>query len=236
MFGVRQKLFRKDNTKLTIIFRTRFLTEIFVYLYSMKRIILSLLLAVVCLPAAKAQDASAGGGIGTEIHLFDFPLNVKRLEAGITIGQVASFSNYARFGMGADLLVGGVYVDFIHADPQHKYDTSLRDVKWNDNEAFSINAGYQIPILSWLRIMPLVGYSQTNDGITDGSSLDWNAGDDGTSWYHRYTVTPGSRAHFFNYGGGISVQPVKWFSINVIATRQALYGGVSFDILAFARQ
>ena len=27
-----------------------------------------------------------------------------------------------------------------------------------------------IPALSWLRIMPLVGYSQTNEGITDGSS------------------------------------------------------------------
>ncbi|MBO4670609.1 MAG: hypothetical protein J5640_02035 [Bacteroidales bacterium] len=202
----------------------------------MKRLFISLLLVFGYLPAAIAQDAGAGGGIGAEIHLFDFPLNVKRLEGGITIGQAGSFSDYAHFGMGGSVLVGGVYVDFIHADPQHKYDTSVRDVKWNDTEAYSINAGYQIPILSWLRIMPLVGYAQTNDGVTDGSSLDWNAGDDSTSWYHRYTVTKGSRAHYFNYGGGISVQPCKWFSINVIATRHALYGGISFDILAFAGQ
>ncbi len=198
----------------------------------MKRLVISLLLIAACLSTARAQ--SAGGGIGAEVHLFDFPLNVKRLEAGLTIGQAGSFSEYARFGMGASILAGGVYVDFIHADPQHKYDHRVGDVKWNDTEAFSINAGYQIPILSWLRIMPLVGYSQTNEGITDGSYMDWDSASEGSSWYHRYIVTPGSRAHYFNYGGGISVQPSKWFSVNIIATRYALYGGISLNILSFA--
>ena len=202
----------------------------------MKRLFTSLLLAFVWMSAANAQGAGGGVGLSKEIDLFNFQLNVKRLEVGLTIGQAGSFSDYARFGMGASLLVGGVYVDFIHAGPQHKYDTRVQDVRWNDNEAFSSNAGYQIPILGWLRIIPLVGYSQTNYGVTDGSSLDWNAGDDGTSWYHHYVVTPGSRVHSFNYGGGISIQPCEWFSINAVATRNAIYGGITLDILAFTSQ
>ena len=199
----------------------------------MKRLLFILIARLFLSVGAKAQ--SAGAGIGTEIHLFDFPLNVNRLEAGLTIGQAGSFSEYARFGMGASVLVAGVYVDFIRAEPQHKYDRHIQDIKWNDTEAFSINAGYQIPILEWLRIMPLVGYSQTNYGTTDGSYLDWDTADDGTSWYHHYTVTPGSRAHYINYGGGISIQPVKWVSINLIGTRHAIYGGIALDIYAIAR-
>ena len=194
-------------------------------------------IALICFSLSANAQAASGALISKEIKLFDFPVNTNRLEAGFNAGQAASFSEYARFGMGANILVGGVYLDFIHADPQHRYDGHLSNTQWNDTEAFSINAGYQIPILSWLRFMPLVGYAQTNDGVTDGSSLNESAGDDfSTNWYHSYKVTPGTRAHYFNYGGGISIQPCKWFSINLIATRYAIYGGIGLDILSIARQ
>ena len=55
-----------------------------------------------------------------------------------------------------------------------------------------------------------------------------------SSWYHTYTVTPGSRVHYFNYGGGVSIQPLKWFSINFAYTRHAIYGGLAIDIDALA--
>ena len=38
----------------------------------------------------------------------------------------------------------------------------------------------------------------------------------------------------FNYGGGLSVQPLKWFSVNLVYTRYAIYGGISVNFLAFA--
>ena len=194
-------------------------------------------IAFIALSVGAYAQAASGAFISKEIKLFDFPLNTKRLEAGFNAGQAAPFSEYAHFGMGVNLLIGGVYLDFIHADPQHKFDGHLSDTQWNDTEAFCINTGYQIPILSWLRIMPLVGYAQTNEGVTDGSSVTEIAGDDiTTNWYHSYKVTPGSRAHYFNYGGGISIQPCKWFSINVIATRHAIYGGIGLDVLSIARQ
>ena len=84
--------------------------------------------------------------------------------------------------------------------------------------------------------MPLLGYAQTNDGITDASETIFDYDEDsGVSTYHPYKVTPGSRQHYFNYGGGLSIQPCKWFSINLVGTRHAIYGGIGIDIIAIAQ-
>ena len=49
--------------------------------------------------------------------------------------------------------------------------------------------------------------------------------------FHPYEVT--TRTHYFNFGGGLSIQPCDWFSINLIATRTAIYAGFSINVLAF---
>jgi len=199
----------------------------------MKRALVILILAAFAINAG--AQSGGGGEFGTEVTLLKFNLNASRLEGGLNVGMVGTFTPYQRFGMGANVLVSGFYLDFIAAEPQHKFDNSVSDTQWNDNVAFCINAGYQIPILKWLRIMPLVGYGQTNEGVTDGTSLSVSSDEDGVTWYHNYKVTPGSRTHYFNYGGGISVQPCKWFSINVVGTRCGIYGGVALDLLTIAR-
>lgn len=193
----------------------------------------SLFIALICSTGLFAQN---GGGaiVEKEFHLFDFSVNPSRMEAGITLGQAGSFTPYAHFGAGAYFLYGGVYADFIVAEPQHKFNGELSDTDWNDTMAFCINAGYQIPVVSWLRIMPLLGYCQTNEGITKGGSLHMSTDENGTTWYHDYKVTPGTRIHRFNYGAGLSIQPCKWFSVNLVATRYAIYGGIGLDILTLA--
>ena len=195
----------------------------------MKKIV-AIIVALICSAGLFAQS---GGGaiIEKEYHLFDFTLNASRLEGGLTLGQVGSFTERERFGMGAYVLYNGFYLDFIKAEPQHRYYSHVTDDLWNDNCAFSIDAGYQIPLTGWLRLMPILGYTQTNEGVTDGSSVHISAGDETTTWYHDYTVTPGSRRHYFNFGAGLSIQPCKWFSINLIASRYALYGGIGLDIV-----
>ena len=199
----------------------------------MKRLLI--ITAFLTLSVGAGAQAATGASVGTEITLFEFPLNAKRAEVGLNIGQVASFSDYARFTLGAHVMISGVYVDFLSADSEHKY-SPTSDTKWNDHKAFCINAGYQIPIFKWLRVMPLAGYAQTNDGITDASETYWDYDEDGgSSTYHPYKVTPGSRLHYFNYGGGLSIQPCKWFSINLIGTRHAIYGGVGLNLLAIAQ-
>ena len=182
----------------------------------MKRLVLSLVLLSVTV-CAHAQ-------------LFDFSSNNNRYEAGLNFGQMAFNTRYARFGIGLNMLAWGVYLDINKTNAQHKFDRKFSDTRWNDDEFFNISLGYQIPILSRIRIMPLLGYAQTNEGITDASTFNINPGEDLSSVYHTYTVTPGSRVHYFNYGGGVSIQPLKWFSINFAFTRYAVYGGFAIDI------
>ena len=169
-------------------------------------------------------------------QMFDFESNTGRLETGLNFGQAGSFTPYARLALGANVTFYGAHIDFLKAEPQHKYTNvdEISDQKWEDSVAYCINVGYQIPILKWLRIMPLVGYAQTNEGITDGSKLRMDADEDSVDFYHPYKVTKGTRTHYFNYGGGVSVQPCKWFSINLCATRTALYGGVGINFMSFA--
>ena len=170
-------------------------------------------------------------------QMFDFSANTPRLEAGLNFGQAGSFTPYARLALGANALFNGVYVDFLKAEPQHRYTNAdeVSNTKWNDTVAFCINAGYQIPVFKWLRLMPLLGYAQTNEGVTDGSKVNVDVDETSFDFYHPYKVTPGTRTHYFNFGGGISIQPCKWFSINLIATRNALYGGFSINGLAFKK-
>lgn len=172
--------------------------------------------------------------VSASAQYFDFSSNRNRYELGLNLGQMAYNTQYARFGMGVNLLAWGVYLDFNTTEAQHKYDDRIGNYEWNDDEFFSFNLGYQIPVLSWLRVMPLLGYAQTNEGITYGDTLNVSGGESSSTLYHTYKVTPGSRVHRFNFGGGISVQPLKWFSINLAYTHHAIYGGIAFNFGAFA--
>lgn len=196
----------------------------------------STIFALLLFGATLSAQNAGGAVIEKDYHLFDFSLNANRVEAGITLGQAGSFTDYARFGLGAYALYNGFYLDFIKADPQHKFNRRVTNEQWNDDAVFCIHAGYQIPVTKWLRIMPVLGYTQTNEGITDGSSVNISVQDGTSTWYHDYTVTPGSRNHYFNYGGGLSIQPCKWFSINLIGSRYALYGGIGLDIISLANR
>lgn len=167
--------------------------------------------------------------VSASAQYFDFSSNRNRYELGLNLGQMAYNTQYARFGMGVNLLAWGVYLDFNTTEAQHKYDDRIGNYEWNDDEFFSFNLGYQFPVLSWLRVMPLLGYAQTNEGITYGDTLNVSGGESSSTLYHTYKVTPGSRVHRFNFGGGISVQPLKWFSINLAYTHHAIYGGIAFN-------
>ncbi len=189
----------------------------------MKRALLTIILSLTALAAANAQ-------------CFDFSLNNGRYEAGINFGEIATTTSYSRLALGGSLMAWGVYLDITTAPPQHRYDNRVSDTKWNDDKVVLINAGYQVPVLKWLRIMPLIGYMQTNEGVTDASSLRVEGDESSVTLYHPYRVTPGSRNHYFNFGGGISIQPLKWFSINMMYTRYSIHGGIGISIPSFAHE
>ena len=174
---------------------------------------------------------------------FDFSENVHRYEIGFNLGMVGVNSEFQDFGWGASISAWGVYLDFLSAGPMYKYDNrvaSMNDpanVRYlPDSTTTTINLGYQIPVLPWLRVMPLVGLNVNTSGVTDMATH--NAQTSGTGdnvsveLYHdynkEYTWT------YFNFGGGLVISPIKWVSIYGVYTKHAIYGGVTLNLSAFA--
>lgn len=164
---------------------------------------------------------------------FDFSNNDQRLGIGFNLGQNALNTDYSNLGFGMNINCMGIYVDFLSVSPEHKYDNHVTQDNYTDSSSYTINAGYQIPVLSWLRVMPLVGYHQTNYGLTDGSTVNIETNENSSSWHHDYKVTPGSRKHYFNYGIGLVLTPVEWVDISAVASRHAIYGGLTINLGAF---
>jgi outer membrane receptor protein involved in Fe transport len=171
---------------------------------------------------------------GANAQWFDFSNNNGRYETGLNIGKAGYTTPYEGLTLGFNIVAWGVSLNVIKEGPQHRYDDTVDNTQWNDHVALNIDLGYQIPVLKWLRIMPVAGYCQTNEGITDASKLYADSDESGISLYHPYKVTRGSREHYFNYGAGISIQPIKWISLTATYSRYAFYAGVNLDIAAFA--
>ena len=162
--------------------------------------------------------------------------NNQRITFGVQLGEAGWQTNYPGFGWGISASICGVYLDFLLSPPQHKNDHHVNQSRPLDDEAFAINVGYQIPLFSWLRIAPIVGYSQTNYGYTDMSSVHIHV-DEGShsgSIYHDYF--PQERFHDFNFGGGLFIQPIKYLELYGVYTRRAVYGGISFNLTALSEK
>ena len=171
----------------------------------------------------------AFAGSAANAQWFDLANNNKRLSVGLHLGQAGLNTDYAGFGFGAGVSVFGFYIDALVSGPQHENDKHVSDILWEDDEAFTISVGYQIPVLPWLRIAPIIGYCQTNYGLTDASTVNIHVDADSRhgSIYHDYY--PQKRFHYFNYGGGLFVQPFKYVELYAIGTVRAIYGGIGIS-------
>ena len=78
--------------------------------------------------------------------------NNSRLTIGFQLGETGWHTDYAGLGWGVSASICGFYADFLLRGPQHRYDKHVNQDIWHDDEAYTINVGYQIPITSWLRI------------------------------------------------------------------------------------
>lgn len=164
---------------------------------------------------------------------FDFANNEERLTIGFNIGAAGYGTDYQDVGFGTSLSFYGVYIDFLLSGPDHKYDNHVNNTLWQDDVAWSINVGYQIPILRWLRIAPIIGYSQENYGVTDASTVNIEVSENSGSMYHDYY--PMERFHSFNYGGALYVQLGRYVELYGVGTRHAVYGGIALNITNVAK-
>lgn len=158
--------------------------------------------------------------------------NNSRLTIGFQLGETGWHTDYAGLGWGVSASICGFYADFLLRGPQHRYDKHVNQDIWHDDEAYTINVGYQIPITSWLRIAPIIGYSQTNYGITDMSTVNIERGEYSSSIYHDYYIQ--KRFHEFNYGAGLFLQPFRYIELYGVYTARSIYGGISLNLTALA--
>lgn len=176
--------------------------------------------------------------VSASAQWFDFKNNNERLNIGVQVGPTGIGTEFSQLGWGASLEVYGVYLDYLGAGPMYKYDNHV-DVGASamvpDSTVSTINIGYQIPVLPWLRVMPVVGHSHTTHGYTDFSTVnvEVSGSDESTSaqMYHDY-VKEGAARHYWNYGGGIIVTPFSWLNIYGVYTVRSIYGGISINLSA----
>lgn len=169
--------------------------------------------------------------VSLKAQWFDFSNNY-RASLGLNLGVVGYDltsqgidKTLAGFGAGANLSICGIYIDFIYQQPEHRYTQTfdLGQPDWDDHTALSINVGYQIPVLPWLYLTPMVGYSNETVGKTSVSILEI----EDKELVHKYTRT--YIDNFFNYGLGLMIRPVEFIEIGAVATSHAIYGTISYS-------
>ena len=168
--------------------------------------------------------------ISVKAQWFDFTHNI-RASIGLNLGSVGYNYNFrtlntdlANFGAGACLSIGGVYLDFIYQAPEHRITNEVGVNDWRDHTALAINVGYQIPVLSWLFVTPLVGYSNQTEGWTRANDIHAS----NNSIVHKYDRE--HVYHHFNYGAGLMFRPFPFIELGAYATTHAIYGNISFSL------
>ena len=189
----------------------------------MKKVVLFAVLFSMATLSAKAQ-------------WFDFSQNAYDASVGVNLGMVGyhlgnkqAQKDLAGFGFGVSASLVGFYADFIYQNPEHRWDRKVTQVEYDDHTALAINVGYKIPVLPWLNIIPLIGYSNETTGKTLGNSIGVDT--ESHSIYHDYNVE--HRYNHFNYGVGLSVKPIKWLEIGGVCSASAIYGNVSVNLMKF---
>lgn len=114
-----------------------------------------------------------------------------------------------------------VYFDIGGYPRSHGSDTRVD--KWDDDTAFLFHLGYQFPLCYWLRVIPIIGYSETSCGYTDGYRWKPN----GYGIVNKYI--PETKSNGFDYGIQI-VGNINRLTISATLTKRNYYFGVGIDI------
>jgi hypothetical protein len=168
--------------------------------------------------------------LGAKAQWFDFSNNLSRVTGGANCGYIGyrltsnGIDKQCAFvGAGASISILGLYVDYNRRWPSHRYQELTEDVE--DHTAWGFNVGYQVPVLSWLYLTPMIGYCNE----TCGKTLAGSIAAENNNIVHKYEKE--NIYHHFNYGVGLTLVPCKWFEIGAFATGHSLYGNISFNFM-----
>ena len=175
----------------------------------MKKILLSCIFAICSINIISAQS------------FFDENRNIS---AGVHFGAVGQNQDLGLQIIMFNATIYGVYIDFGGWPQDHASDANI-DI-WDANKAFLFHVGYQVPVSSWLKITPLIGYANDESGYTNG--YNWKVNRNGI---HNQFVSEES-VNGFDFGiqtkFEISISSNKNTSIDIMGTytKYSWYGGL----------
>lgn len=125
-------------------------------------------------------------------------------------------------GFGINFTFWGFYLDFLVNGAEHS--SSQTSDSYEDNQGAAIHVGYQLPINDWFRVIPLIGYCEVNQGITDGSSYSYN---EQGSRQNSYSAT--ARSGSFNFGASAVFHPFDHINFYLTGTLYSVYAGIGYE-------
>ena len=102
------------------------------------------------------------------VFALKWPKTNKNIAAGVMYGNICANDDISQDAWGFNAQIYGFYCDLLLKPRNHGNDVAID--RWKEKEALSYHFGYQIPILEYVRFIPVVGYSRVKTGITDGSN------------------------------------------------------------------
>ena len=155
----------------------------------------------------------------------------KSTSFGVQFGAVDQQTDFGFQTLMLHLSIYGVYVDIGGWPRSHAND--VRIDKWDDESCLMFHFGYQIPLCSWFKVTPVVGYYKHESGITNG--YKWRIGNKGIN--NKFEIH--DEFNGFDYGVNAMFhirlnnkedKPGYSLQLGGTYTKNAWYAGLGLDI------
>ena len=143
------------------------------------------------------------------------------ISLGIMYGNVGACGEPSETAWGINLQIFGLYFDCLVKPRNHGNDVAID--KWKETEAITYHFGYQIPIVQYIRVIPVIGYSSVKTGITDGHN--WKDTSNGIS--NAFYSDKENKG--FDYGGVVVLNYKCLCLYGAYTNRNHLYGGLGIE-------
>lgn len=140
------------------------------------------------------------------------------------IGGALGINGLSYAGVGMNGTIYGAYIDFMFLPRANANSTDVNKHS-NEKQSISVHLGYQVPLLKWLNIIPIVGYTQVQKGTTDGSNWTYTYGSGINNSFYVDETNKG-----FEFGGILAVKIGKIVRIYGAGTTRCIYGGIGFKL------
>lgn len=149
--------------------------------------------------------------IGVHFGCID-KINGKDAELPIILGSISCY---------------GIYADIGGWSPKHAND--YRHYDWDDEDCFAFHVGYQIPVMRYVKITPIIGYYEHRFGWTDGYNKYWDYyGEPHNAFITEYKIER------FDCGGQIQLSIPCSDNVNFnlmgTCTTNMFYGGLGVSV------